>query len=116
MKNFKVAMPIGRHGSFHNGFKKALLLFSFFIAVSLQFLNAQTITSAGNGNWSSTTPNAPWPGGVVPTSANDVILNHNVIINANGQGCKTMTINSGGLLRFSGQSSTNLFSVNGNFI
>ncbi len=36
--------------------------------------NAQTITTAGSGNWGSTTPNAPWPGGIVPTSVNDVII------------------------------------------
>jgi hypothetical protein len=36
--------------------------------------NAQTITTAGSGNWRSTTPNAPWPSGIVPTSSNNVII------------------------------------------
>ncbi len=33
---------------------------------------AGNIVSAGSGLWSSTTPNAPWPGGIVPTS-NDIV-------------------------------------------
>lgn len=32
-----------------------------------------TITTGGSGNWSSTTVNAPWPGGVVPTPLVDKI-------------------------------------------
>ena len=40
-------------------------------------VNGATITSAGNGNWNSTTPNAPWPNGMVPTAGDDVIINTN---------------------------------------
>lgn len=42
------------------------------------------ITTAGSGNWTSTTPNAPWPGGTVPTSADTVTIakNHTVTLNA----------------------------------
>lgn len=32
------------------------------------------ITTAGSGNWSSTTPNAPWPGGLLPGPTDNVII------------------------------------------
>jgi len=35
---------------------------------------AATITATGSGNWNSTSTNAPWPGGTVPISTDDVII------------------------------------------
>lgn len=32
------------------------------------------ITSSGSGNWSSTTPGAPWPSGIVPTASDTVTI------------------------------------------
>ncbi len=32
------------------------------------------ITTAGSGLWSSTTPNAPWPGGTIPTITDNVTI------------------------------------------
>ena len=32
------------------------------------------ITNTGSGDWTSTVADAPWPGGVVPTAVDDVIL------------------------------------------
>lgn len=32
------------------------------------------ITSAGSGTWSSSTPNAPWPSGTIPTAGDTVII------------------------------------------
>lgn len=37
------------------------------------------ITSSGNGNWSSTTPDAPWPSGTVPGNGDNVTINHAVV-------------------------------------
>lgn len=39
---------------------------------------AATITTAGSGNWNSTTPNAPWPGGTVPAAGDSVIIRASV--------------------------------------
>lgn len=44
-----------------------------------------TITTAGSGNWNSTTPNAPWPGGTIPAATDEVII-------ANGH---TLTVPAG---------------------
>jgi len=43
-----------------------------------------TITATGSGNWSSTTPDAPWPGGLVPSSTDNVTVNtpNNVTVDA----------------------------------
>jgi len=35
-------------------------------------IKAADITATGSGNWSSTAPDAPWPGGVVPGPNDDV--------------------------------------------
>jgi len=48
------------------------LLFVMVLAISSAL--AVPITSAGDGNWNSTTPNAPWPGGVVPSPGDDVSI------------------------------------------
>src|SRR6185503_12152656 len=61
------------------------------------------IVAAGNGNWTSTTPNAPWPGGVVPTASDAVVVpdGRTVTVNANAA-CLSLTIGGGtsGIVRF----------------
>ncbi len=54
-------------------FKRFHLLVAFCLTASFGVLNAQTITSngSGGGNWNSA---STWNGGVVPTSANDVVI------------------------------------------
>ena len=37
-----------------------------------------TVTTAGAGNWSSTTPDTPWPGGTLPSAGDAVVINHAV--------------------------------------
>src|SRR5262249_46966536 len=66
-------------------------------------LSSGFITSTGSGNWGSHTPNAPWPGGVVPT-ASDVVTIANgstITINTNAV-CWNLTVGqgTGGVLRF----------------
>lgn len=74
-----------------------------------------TITTAGDGNWNSTTVNAPWPGGVVPSSLDNVQIRpgDNVTVTANATinsitflntstASRTLTVNSGVTLTVSG--------------
>jgi hypothetical protein len=53
---------------------------------------AATVTTAGSGNWNSTAVNAPWPGGVVPASTDNVIIagGHTVTVSANAA-CATLS-------------------------
>ncbi len=73
---------------------KKIMFLSFlaliFTLLSAQASSAATVTTAGDGNWNSTTNNAPWPGGVVPAATDDVIIlpTHDVTVTANA------TINS----------------------
>jgi hypothetical protein len=53
--------------------KRAFLAFSLLaLCVSAWPSRAADITATGSGNWSSTTPDAPWPQGIVP-GANDSV-------------------------------------------
>jgi hypothetical protein len=66
---------------------------------------AATVTTAGSGNWNSTTADAPWPGGTVPAAGSDIIIanGHTVTVTANvTANPATITINSGGQLTVGG--------------
>src|SRR5690554_4694953 len=93
---------------------KRLKLFLLLLIISVS-VSGITITSQNSGNWNVA---STWSPAQIPTSGDDVIIanGHTVTINANGQACKTMTVNTGGTLRFSGNSASNLFTVNGDFI
>ena len=56
-----------------------------------------TITSAGSGNWTSTTPNSPWPSGTVPTAADDVIIakNHTITLDTLTCVANSIVVNAG---------------------
>src|SRR5712691_10795945 len=49
---------------------RALAMLSIVLSPSIS--RAADIVAAGSGNWSSTVPNAPWPGGIVPGINDDV--------------------------------------------
>lgn len=45
---------------------------AFCFLVSGPIIRAADITATGSGNWSSTVPDAPWPGGIVPGVNDDI--------------------------------------------
>ncbi len=53
-----------------------------------------TVATGGSGYWSSTTPNAPWPNGDVPTILSDVIITAGnfVTVDIPDAQCKSITI------------------------
>ncbi len=67
------------------------------------------ITTSGGGNWSSTTPNAPWPSGTVPGSGDTVTIanTHTVTIDT-AAACSTLTINAGGILSHSNSTNNSI--------
>jgi len=65
---------------------------------------AATITSAVDGNWSSTTT---WSPAQVPTSADNAIINHSITVDTNAVST-TIRINSGGILTMSGSNTLTL--------
>ena len=76
------------------------LLIAIGLLLSVTIVNAQTITTTGSGNWNSTTPNAPWPGGIVPTTSNTIIIanGHTVTLTSPINQIGVITVNSGGTL------------------
>jgi hypothetical protein len=69
-----------------------------------------TITTLGSGNWSSTTVGLPWPGGTLPTNADDVVIanTHTVTLETTAPVALTVTIQSGGTLTCSTTASSTL--------
>jgi hypothetical protein len=83
--------------------KKVLAVLTMLSALSLSVSQAATMVATGSGNWSSTIPGAPWPGGIVPASTDNVTVNtpYNVTVDATatvdyitGSGTVTMAANA----------------------
>ncbi|MBL4654531.1 MAG: hypothetical protein JKY33_01745, partial [Bacteroidia bacterium] len=85
-----------------------VMIFLIFLCLFNNISKAATITAAGDGNWNSTTEDAPWPGGTVPATTDDIITdNHSITVTANatcasidvkpaaGGGSPTFTVNTG---------------------
>lgn len=73
------------------------------------------ITTAGSGNWTSTTPNAPWPGGTVPTSADTVTIANTHTVTLDNTTCVALsvTVSNGGTLTCATGASSSLTVQNG---
>lgn len=68
------------------------------------------ITTGGSGNWSSTTNNAPWPGGTLPTNADVFVVasGHTVTLDVTTAVAQGGVVNSGGVLTCSTSASSKL--------
>jgi hypothetical protein len=75
------------------------LVFTLCLFLSVNFLNAQ-VTTTGSGNWNSTVPNAPWPGGTVPSTSSAIFIasGHTVTLTSAINQSGVITVNSGGTL------------------
>jgi hypothetical protein len=67
----------GKFGAIWQVFLAMMLLLSLGLVIAVQTATpvlAATITTAGSGSWNSITPNAPWPGGVIPGATDKVVI------------------------------------------
>src|SRR4051812_5014292 len=66
-----------------------MLIFFAFVLTATSF--AATITTAGSGNWSSTVPGAPWPGGIIPSAGDDIVIKDGTTLTVDGnRTCKSI--------------------------
>lgn len=77
---------------------------------------AQTITSTGSGNWNSTTPDAPWPSGIVPTASDNVVIAslHTVTLDNVPAVCNDLSLT--GSVQFANNGTASSITVNGNVL
>ncbi|MFZ2904643.1 MAG: hypothetical protein WAZ98_00440, partial [Cyclobacteriaceae bacterium] len=79
-----------------------LLLVAFVLIVGT--LKAQTVTTTGSGNWSSTTPDAPWPGGTIPGAGADIIVGNGFTLTVDGiRTCNSLSGGNGSIVNVNAQ-------------
>jgi len=59
---------------------RALTILSMLLFTSISHAQITEVDVYNSGNWSSTVPNAPWPGGVLPTTNSFIEVYDNVVI------------------------------------
>src|SRR5437016_5989610 len=82
-------------------FMKTLCSLTVFIVLTALCVipgRAATISATGSGNWDSTTPNAPWPGGAVPAATDNVIIGAGFTVTvASPASVNNLTVNGTGV-------------------
>jgi hypothetical protein len=99
-----------------NYFMKTKLIFAALTILTMLFFastsHAVVITPAASGNWSSTVPGVPWPGGILPTTNDIVNIPSGIIITVDttnatceavAGGAGTVTMEPGSVLDVFGQ-------------
>jgi hypothetical protein len=90
------------------------------LVMAIIFANASfaQVVTGGSGNWSSTTANAPWPGGTIPANTADIVVGagHTLTVDGN-RTCRSITLRNGATLFVNTgitlTVSTNVIMVNG---
>src|SRR5690349_2393801 len=73
--------------------KQLVLVFAFILLAGT--LGAQTVVTTGSGNWSSTIPNAPWPGGTIPGAGADIVVDNGFTLTVDGaRTCNSLSDNN----------------------
>ena len=63
------------------------------------FFTDATVTTTGSGNWSSTINNAPWSGGTIPATVDDIIVGPGFTLTVNdNRTCNSITLTNGASL------------------
>ncbi|MFA6924785.1 MAG: hypothetical protein WC223_11100, partial [Bacteroidales bacterium] len=72
-----------------------LMSFVLLFLCIITFNAFASITTTGSGNWSSTTPNAPWPGGTIPLTTDDIIIGTGFTLTVDGnRTCNSIAFSS----------------------
>lgn len=75
------------------------VIVAFLTLLGMRTSLAATITTTGSGNWSSTVPNAPWPGGTIPAATDNVIIGTGFTLTVDGnRTANAMTVGNGSTL------------------
>lgn len=79
--------------------KKIALFINVMLLITLIAATAAAgnITSGGSGNWNSTIPNAPWPGGTIPGLLDNVTISsgHTIAV-TDDRSCASLTFSTAG--------------------
>ncbi|MDQ6813330.1 MAG: hypothetical protein M3040_06330, partial [Bacteroidota bacterium] len=67
-----------------NTYKKQAFVLIFFAFIFIGKTFAATVTTQGSGNWSSTVPGLPWPGGVIPAAGSDIVIADGTTLTVDG--------------------------------
>ena len=66
-----------------SGVKIVFLALIFLLHGQIKSFGA-TVTTGGSGQWGSTTPNAPWPGGIIPASTDNIVIANGHVLTVDG--------------------------------